>query len=231
MSDERIPVPIQATGYLRLTLPRAPAPGPAPVVMALHGHGQDPLAMLAYAESVAPPEALVVAIEGPQAFYAESWRAEVGARKIGYGWIADPRRADAEARNRDLLHRALDEAATRLPLDPARTVILGYSQGVGVAADFCVHARERVGALIGLAGGVPTANRGALDALAGLPVLWLTGRRDRFYTAEYSAHLVLRLSAAGLALDAEILDAGHGVLEPAAERVSAWISAHIRGAV
>lgn len=226
MSDHRIPLRIEATAYVRMHLPEDLPDGPAPALIALHGYAQDTEAMFAYARSLAPQGAIIIAPEGPQAFYAERWREDVGARRIGYGWIADPNRAEAEARNRGLITKALDLADSQHTLDPERTMILGYSQGVGVAADFAVHERERVGGLVGLAGGVPTANRGALDALAGLPVLWLTGRKDRFYTADYSARVVERLAAASVALDAEALDIGHDLLAAVQPRVAAWLSAH-----
>ncbi len=227
MSDDRIPIPIQATGYLRMHVPDDLADGPAPCVMAMHGYAQDPEAMFAFAQTVAPPGAVVVAPEGPQAFYAERWRKDVGNRAIAYGWLADPRRPDAEARNRTLLAGALDTAHAVHPLDPARTILLGYSQGVGVAVDFAVHHKRRVAGIVGLAGGVPTHGRQALPTLRGLPVLWLTGLRDRFYTPEYCARMVEQLEAAGTELDAEALDVGHGILPPTEARVAAWIAARL----
>ncbi len=61
--DERLAVPIQATGYLRLHEPARGAEDPdaAPLVMAIHGYRQPPAAMLAYAVSVAPAGSRVVA--------------------------------------------------------------------------------------------------------------------------------------------------------------------------
>jgi len=229
VSDERIPVSIRATGYLRLHVPDDLPSGPAPCVMALHGYGQEPEAMFAYARAVAPDGAVVVAPEGPQAFYAERWRDDnVGKRRIGHGWIADRgRRPDAEARNRDLLTQALDLAAEQHTIDPARTFLLGYSQGVGVCADFAVHARERVAGLVGLAGGVPSVNRPSLTTLAGLPMLWVTGSRDRFYTEAYSDEMMSALRAAGIDLASAVYEVGHGVLEPAQEAVAAWLSARV----
>lgn len=227
MSDPRIPLRIEATAYVRMHIPDDVADGPAPALMALHGYAQDGEAMFTYARRVAPTGTIVIAPEGPQAFYAERWRKDVGARRIAYGWIADPDRPAAEARNRDFLGKALDHAAASHAIDPARTVVLGYSQGVGVAADFAVHARKRIGGLIGLAGGVPTANRPSLGALEGLPVLWLTGTCDRYYAADYNAKVVERLAAAGAELTAEALDLEHALLDDVAPQVRAWLAARL----
>ena len=225
VADERRPVPIRATGYVRLHIP-ATAPSPAPVLLALHGYGQPPAALFGYAREVAPADAVVVAPEGPQPFYAERWRADVGHRRVGYGWIADRPRDDAEARNRDLLERALELAAAEHPIDPARTWLLGYSQGVGVAADFAVHAPERIAGFVGLAGGVPAASRAALAALRGRPVLWITGTRDRFYPADYNAGVLEALEAAGTDLTSVVLESGHDILDAAREHLHAWFVAN-----
>ena len=225
----RIPVPIRATGYVRLHVPRKRPDGPAPAVVAIHGYGQPPEAMFAFARSVAPAGALVVAPEGPSAFYDERWRPEkLVGRRIGYGWIADPRRAEAEARNRDLIDRALEVAAERHPLDPARTFVVGFSQGVGVAADWWAHAPARAAGLAGLAGGVPAANRSALAALARRPVLWISGRTDPLYPPDYVAAVLVALREAGVALDAHDLDAGHDLLDVARPLVRGWLAARSR---
>ena len=194
--DERIAIPIQATGYVRLHVPDALPQGPAPLLVAVHGYRQPPQAMLDYAISVAPHDAIVLAPEGPSAFYGPRVRERAIGRRVDYGWIADPRRPDSEARNRSLLVGALAHACTRHRVDPARTWLLGFSQGVGVAVDFALHERERIAGVVGLAGGVPPPGRAALD----------------------------RLTAAGAALETLELDAGHDLLAPAREAVRAWLA-------
>jgi len=230
--DERLAVPIRATGYLRLHVPASPPPSsgppsarPAPLLIAIHGYRQPPAAMLAYAVSVAPPGALVVAPEGPSAFYGPRRPRDGTPRRIDYGWIADPRRPDAEARNRDLIARALDIAAARHEIDPRRTWLLGYSQGVGVAVDYFAHHPEHIAGLIALAGGVPPHGRERLTALRGRPLLWITGTRDAAYPPAYEDVLLATLRGADLRLDETVLDETHDLLEPARERVRAWLSA------
>jgi len=223
--DERIAVPIRATGYFRLHMPSALAPGPAPLLLAIHGYRQPPQSMLDYAVSVAPEGAIVLAPEGPSAFYGPRVRERAIGRRVDYGWIADPRRPDSEARNRSLITGAIEHAAGRHALDRERAWLLGFSQGVGVAMDFAVHHRERVAGVVGLAGGVPPHGRPALDRLAGLPLLWVTASKDPDYPPDYEAELLSRLREAGAAVEALELDAGHDVLEPARAAVRSWLAA------
>lgn len=224
--DERIAVPIQATGYLRLHMPAEPRQGPAPLLIAVHGYRQPPQRMLDYAVSVAPPGSVVVAPEGPSAFYGPRRVQGRPGRRIDYGWIADPRRPDAEARNRDLIGRAIEQAGLRTEIDPARTWLLGFSQGVGVSVDYFVHHPETIAGLVGLAGGVPSHGRKHLDALADRPVLWVTGSEDTAYTPSYEAAMIEDLREARVALDTVDLDATHDLLDPAAEAVRAWLAAN-----
>ncbi len=224
--DERIAVPIQATGYLRLRMPAEPRDGPAPVLIAVHGYRQPSQRMLDYAVSVAPAGTIVVAPEGPSAFYGPRRSKDTPGRRIDYGWIADPRRPDAEARNRDLIGRALEQAALRQEIDPARTWLLGFSQGVGVAMDFFVHNPNAVAGLVGLAGGVPAHGRTDLAVLAGRPILWVTGTGDLAYPPAYEDALIEDLRRAKVALDAVDLEEAHDLLDPAAGAVRAWLAAH-----
>lgn len=223
--DERLPVPYRGTGYLRLHVPRGLPAGPAPAVVALHGYRQPPAAFFDFARSLVPPGVVVVAPEGPAAFYEERWQPQqTGARTVSYGWIADPRRDEAEARNRDLIGNALRLAREHQPLDPARTLLLAYSQGVGVAVDYLVHAPGDAAGLAAVAGGVPVAGRGRLSALAGRPVLWIAGRGDRLYPPAYVRGVLDALRGAGARLETHELDSGHQLLEEARQPLARWLA-------
>jgi len=225
--DARIPVRIEATGYLRLHIPDDLPAGPAAAVVALHGYAQPPEEMLAYARSVAPDDAIVVAPEGPSARYTRRKRVDgVRQRGVLYGWIADDPRQPSERRNRDLIRRALEQANAVHPLDPARTVFLGYSQGAGVATDYFVHAPAQAAGLIGLAGGVPAHGRRPLAALAGKSVLWVCGETDESYPPLYMDGVVEDFERAGAALERRVVPTGHDVLDAARGAVAAWLTAH-----
>ncbi|MDJ0974851.1 MAG: hypothetical protein QNJ98_10360 [Planctomycetota bacterium] len=217
----------EAPGNVRLLAPRQPAEGPTGALVAVHGYGQPPQSLLAYATLVAPPEVPIVVPEGPSTFYRRP--SSRGSRKggIGHGWIADPDRADTDRRNDALIGAALDLALERFELDPARIWLLGYSQGVGVATHFAASHPDRIAGLVGLAGGVPMAYRPGLSALSGKPVLWVTGTRDPSYPPDYSAAVVEAFEAGGAAIRHEALDADHDLMADARSVVAAWLEAHL----
>lgn len=216
----------EATAYYRAFVP--PGPGPHPAVVALHGYGQAPEEMAAYARQVAPPGALVLAPEGPLSWYRRP-EAQGGAAQggVGYGWVADARREDADARNARLLDAVWRHASARWPLDPATSVVLGYSQGVGVGVAWLLAGGAPRGGLVALAGGVRVPLRARLPALNGLPTLWVTGARDRAYPAAYTRELLPVLAGAGLLLSHLELPCGHRVPDPATDAVRAWLAARL----
>ena len=196
---------------------------PAPAVLAVHGYGQPPDALWAYAAPLVPSGAWLVVPEGPSTFYRRARPQGSSKSGIGYGWVADPARELTDARNDALLLSALEHAHELAPIDPTRTWLLAYSQGVGVAVHFAVHHPECVAGIVGLAGGIPQALRPDLVALASKPVLWITGSRDPSYPPAYSEAVCDAWTQAGAELHATSLDAAHDLLAPAAGVVRAWL--------
>jgi predicted esterase len=142
---------------------------------------------------------------------------------VRHGWIAAEDRAHDDRRNDDYLRSTLDELCRRFPVDPARTVVLGYSQGAGVATHFLLTHPDRACGLVGLAGGLAEAYRGDLSRLSGKEVLWVTGRHDDAYPPAYNEALLEAWRDAGASLHAVDLDAGHDLLSEAVEPVRRWL--------
>ena len=117
-------------------------------------------------------------------------------------------------------------AATRsYGLDPARTVLLGYSNGanlLGAALQLHPDAMRQAVLIRGLQV-LEDAPKLAPDALAGHRVLMLNGARDPF--AGMAPALEQALRQAGADLDAQTVPAGHELAAEDLERASAWLTA------
>ncbi len=211
-----------ASGRVRLHVPQAAAQDARSCLVAVHGYAQPLDAFFAYARSLAPG-AVVVMPEGPMSFYRRR-RAEDGTRGVAHAWIAElPRRA-SDHRNDAYLAATLDAVNDEVPIDPDRTILLGFSQGVGVAMHFLLQEPSRAAGLIGLAGGLTEAYRDQLTRLAGKDLLWVTGKDDTAYTPTYAEALRARLRTSGANLQTHDLDAGHELMEPAADLVRTWLT-------
>ncbi len=227
MDDERFEVSIRATGFVRLSPPRVSSSTP-PVLVAIHGYGQPPEQMLAFARSVASDEAVVIAPEGPSTFYRRA-RTPGGAAKggIGCGWVADPNREATDRRNDALIDAALEQVAAQYETRPETTYLLGYSQGVGVACHFLALHPDRAAGVVGLAGGIPATFRPTLSSCRDKPVYWVTGTRDASYPPAYTSEVEAAWREAGALLETLHLDEGHDLLERASSPVRAWLRARL----
>jgi predicted esterase len=221
-------VAYEAEGWYRGHVPPGGDSTPARCVVAVHGYGQSPEEMFDYARRMAPPDAVVLAPEGPLSWYRRpGGSGGAAAGGVGYGWAADPRRDEADRRNTRFLEAVWADANGLRALDPRRTAVLAFSQGVGVALTWLLEHPERASAFVALAGGLRVPLRPRLQALRGLPALWVTGASDAAYPSAYAAALFGTLAAAGVAVEHLELPGGHGVPEPAAERVRTWLASNL----
>lgn len=224
---KRIAVTYESTGRTRIVPPRSGDPVPTDILLATHGYGQQPDSLLEYVAELVSPEVALVVPEAPSSFYRRP--RPQGSRKggIGYGWIADPQRAESDRRNTAFLAATLEAALYALDTPQARVWLLGYSQGVGVSTHFAMHHPESVSGLVGLAGGVPLADRDALRALAGKPALWVSGTRDPSYPPKYMSAVVEAFRTAEVDIEHIALDADHALLPAATTAVRSWLADRI----
>jgi predicted esterase len=192
-------------------------------LLLVHGYAQPVEDLLGFAERVLPG-ATLIAPEGPSGFYRRPRQSPPASGGTARAWIADPDRADDDARNDAFLAAALDGAARRVALDPSRLFVLGYSQGVGVATHFLASHPERAAGLLGLAGGIPAAHRPRLTRLRAKPVLWVSGRHDLAYPPEYTEHVLDALREAEVDLRSVVLETGHALLPDAEGPVCDWLA-------
>lgn len=216
-----VDVDYASTGRFHLHVPDAPSSAARRVLLLVHGYGQDPRELLAFGRRVAP-DAVLAAPEGPSAFRRRRSGLTAEPTRL---WIstAGPSRSIEDLRNDRFLDAVLTAVGDRVPLDPQRTFVLGFSQGAGVALHWLTGRPDAARGLVGLAGGFAAAYRERLEQLAGRPVLWVSGSRDPAYPPAYVDDLVAALATARVGLDDRRLEAGHDLLDEAADTVSEWL--------
>lgn len=126
--------------------------GPFPTIFALHGWGASAHDLLGLAPFLLRGEALVICPQG-------AIEVPVGPGVPGYGWFPiteggplDPKAFSAAAES---LGAFLDEACERYPVDPRKTVLLGFSQGGVMAYDQALRQPSRYAGLVALSSWLP----------------------------------------------------------------------------
>ncbi|MEI8357860.1 MAG: alpha/beta hydrolase-fold protein [Deltaproteobacteria bacterium] len=200
--------------------------GPWPTLFVLHGYGSNALDLLSLAPHLCGGRLMVVA---PQGADQVSLGAPGSGAPIGHAWFplggtAPPNPlavagAVADART------FVEEAFTRLPADPARTAILGFSQGGVIAYALALAAPARWRGLAALstwlpdemAGALPPADRSALETLV------QHGTRDEMIGVERARSSVERLRSLGVPVDAREYAMGHEVGARSLGDLSEWL--------
>jgi phospholipase/carboxylesterase len=194
-----------------------------PTVFALHGWGASAHDLLGLAP-LFPGRALTLCPQGEVEM-------DVGPGMKGYGWFQlDPDRPpDEEAFRRasGKLATFVVEAADLLPVDPERTVVLGFSQGGVMAFDLTLRRPERFAGLIALSTTLPEILATDLPQLAaqrGFPVLLVHGRRDTMVPVDRAHKARDILEALGVDLTYLELDMAHEVSPEALRAIREWLT-------
>jgi phospholipase/carboxylesterase len=157
----------------RIHLPKQASPTqPAPVVAMIHGWKGDETVMWIFKRTVPPG----VAIVAP--------RAPLAIDDGGYGWFRrDGAELQPEPDSLEAGLNALQEFLTSLPnhysVDPARIVLMGFSQGAAMCNTLAITQPGLVIGVASLAGLIPNlVVEKAETNLAGLPVFIAHGTQD-----------------------------------------------------
>ncbi len=118
----------------------------------------------------------------------------------GFSWYHDP---SEMAKAVAYVHQVIQQAK----LDPAKLVLLGFSQGAGIALEYIIRVGPLAGviALAGRIEEVPVYLRKPPTT----PILWLHGLHDKLLSCEIAQAQAERLQEAGVPLSFYIIDAAH----------------------
>ncbi|MCA9506271.1 MAG: alpha/beta fold hydrolase [Myxococcota bacterium] len=198
--------------------------GPFPTILALHGFGASAHDLLGIAPLVADGEVLFVCPQGPIAL-------DVGQGRRGYAWFPMAGGAEIEPAAlvgaRGVLEGFLEDAMARYPIDPARLVILGFSQGGVMAYDLALGRPERFRALVALSSWLPDVVVQSLPedpARAALRTLVIHGSRDPMIAVENAQAARSTLASLGIEAAWGEYEMGHEVGQQALRDLLGWLA-------
>jgi predicted esterase len=181
-------------------LVRVPAtPGSRPTIVGFHGYGQNAERLMAALTQIPGHERwLLVAVQALHPFYHRD-------NLVVANWMTRQDRELAIAENVEYVGSVLNavsrEYSSRAPL-----VLLGFSQGVGMAYRAAAH--YRADALIALAGDVPP-DVAASTRVPLPPTLIGRGTRDDMYPSHKHDADVATLQSLGVNVESCVFDGAH----------------------
>jgi phospholipase/carboxylesterase len=195
--------------------------GPHPTILALHGWGANGLDLIGLAPHLASGRFLVLCPQG---------RIVVPLGPVdGYGWfplsMAAPPDAAAFAAGVEDARIFLDAAARRYPIDPAKLVVLGFSQGGVIAYALALQEPARVAGVVALSSWLPEAVVQAPSAQrqAGFAVLVHHGARDELIPVTRGRESVETLRRWQLPVTYREFDMGHEITAASLRDLSTWL--------
>lgn len=188
-------------------------------VVAIHGRGADAYDLLPVVESLGIDNALVIAPRAPR-LYGPSG---------GYSWydLKDTGIPDPETflESLGLLRKFLTEVRSGYQIDPARLILLGFSQGSVMSYAAGLLDPKSIRGIAALSGYIP--HRSGLpfewSKVANLPVFVSHGTYDELIPLSLAHESVELLRKAGANLDYNEYAMGHEVSEETLRNLAAWM--------
>jgi phospholipase/carboxylesterase len=199
------------------------APGLDRTIVLLHGFGADEHDLLPIAHEL-DPRLRAISLQGPVSLGggARAWfNLEFGPRGISFE-DSDVRAGVASA------IEAVEEIARSSP----RPILLGFSQGAGMAVSVALRRPELASCVLSLSGvlrALDPADLAPADARRGLPVFGAHGTLDPVVPISLGRLLRDEVERAGLALEWHEYPMGHMVIPQELAAARAWLARQIGG--
>ncbi|HEX7609337.1 MAG TPA: phospholipase [Solirubrobacteraceae bacterium] len=208
-------------------LERAPAREPSGLLVLHHGRGTDERDLLPLADALDPQRSLhVVTPRAPLTLHGSP----------GHHWYLVPRVGTPDPVTfhaaREALARFHDELWQRTGIEPARTVLGGFSMGAVMSYALGLDRdRPLPAGILAFSGFIPAVEGWEPDLAgrAGLPVLIAHGRRDQVIEVGFGRSAQRRLSEGGLAVEYHESDVAHGIDPAALPAAASWLARLLGG--
>jgi phospholipase/carboxylesterase len=222
------PMHAPPTWTTRTVEARETSPGERPpLLVLLHGIGADEDDLLPLA-SVLDPRFTVTSLRAPHAYHVGAAWFHIDFRPGGQ---VVPDVDQARETLADLV-RWIEAAPARTGTDPARTFLLGFSQGAMMSLGVLETAPERLAGVVALSGRAPGdlfPRRARLEAIAAVPLFVAHGTRDDLLPVDNGRRT--RDTYQGVSHDFTYREfpVGHGIGDDELAVVGAWLRAHLDG--
>lgn len=203
--------------------PRAPAGGPPPLLIMLHGYGSNEHDLFDLGEYLDPRLHIVSARGVLNLGFGFAWYHLGGAPG---SLVPDPA---TRARARELLARFVADLPGRLGSDPARTYLLGFSQGAIMSLALAAHMPERLAGIIPVSGYLdPASYDGPLPAgLAELPILQVHGTEDAVIPVAAARRTRDTLAPLARRYTYQEYPVGHTISMEGLQLIQGWLAAQL----
>lgn len=190
------------------------------LVLALHGFGSNPETMLRLALPAVGDDCIVASVRAPNQGYVTG---NPATEEVGYNWGTRHHPELNIRLHHDIVRAVAAQLRDRFTIPARRTVLLGFSQPVGLNYRFIGTHPEAAGGVIAICGGVPKDWEEAKYHEVTAPVLHISRSEDEFFPADVCRRHPDRLRSHCTDVEFHLLPGGHRFPSKAGPLIREWL--------
>ncbi len=207
------------------------------LVLTLHGFGSNPEVMLRLTVPAVGEDCIVASLRAPNQAYALAGPSDSGSPAAAAGPTSDAVAYNWGTRRHPELNIKLHHDIVRavaadlrarflissgFSMSPRRTVLMGFSQPVGLNYRFIGTYPQEAGGVIAICGGVPKDWAEDKYQPVTSPILHISRSEDEYFPADYVRGFPDRLRAHACDVEFHLLPGAHRFPSKAAPLIRAW---------
>jgi predicted esterase len=164
-------------------------------------------------------DCIVASIRAPNQAYASG---NPATEEVAYNWGTRRHPELNIGLHHEIVRTVAAELRERFLIDAPRTVLMGFSQPVGLNYRFIGTYPEEAGGVIAICGGVPKDWSEDKYKPVAAPILHISRSEDEFFSKEYVSNFPERLRQHASDVEFHLLPGGHRFPSKARPIISAW---------
>jgi phospholipase/carboxylesterase len=216
VEEHRLVVPHSA--YYAVLKPDLERDAKPPILVVLHGYGQRASKFIEQFAPLRDAGVLVVAPQGPNAFY---WQQNGG---VGFAWLTRYEKQQALADLLGYMRLLFNDLGRVHAYDEGRVFLLGFSQGTALAYRTAAAGVAKLRGLVTCGADLPPDVAERLGDMERLPVLVVHGKNDDLIPIAKAEEAAATLDINGFHVTRHFFDGGHDLRPEEVERIAAWMN-------
>jgi predicted esterase len=191
------------------------------LVLTLHGFGMNPETMLRLTRMAVGDKCVIASIRGPNQGYLSG---APTSNDVGYNWGTHAHPELNIKLHHDIVRAVAGRLRERFSIPARRTMLMGFSQPVGLNYRFIGTHPDQAGGVVGICGGVPKNWDEPSYHAVNAPVLHISRDQDEFFPVSFVQNFPDRLKAHCSDVEFHLLPGTHRFPSKAAPLIQSWMS-------
>jgi predicted esterase len=224
-------VQITAEAYYLLQVPQS-VDAATVLVLTLHGYGSNPEEMMRLTTLAVGENCIIASLRGPHHYYLAGGPAtDAGAApqgfsgaSIGYNWGTRRHPEQNIRAHHEIVRAVAGQLRARFSIPANRTLLMGFSQPVGLNYRFIGTYPDQAGGILALCGGIPKDWEEDKYQPVLAPILHISRSEDEFFPTAVARGFPARLRHHARDVEFQLLPGAHRFPSKAVPLIREWMA-------